>query len=93
MRTRTVLPAIATTLAASLALAACNAQTDDTEDMPEPQIEGETEAIDDEAIAESVPGVEAADPDGETSSTADFDGEGNAEYTDPGEEPEAGDRD
>lgn len=93
MRTRNL--AIAATLTASLALAACSAEPapQGEDDLPETEITGDPDAISGEEISEAVPGVEAADPDGETSSTAEFDGEGNAEYTDPGEEPEAGDRD
>ncbi|MHA7820893.1 MAG: hypothetical protein ACX930_14695 [Erythrobacter sp.] len=92
---RTQLPAIAAALTASLALAACTAEPAPTgeDDLPETQIDGDPDAISGEAIEEAVPGVEEASPEGETSTTADLQEAENAEYTDVGEPPEAGDRD
>lgn len=87
-KTAIALPA---TLALGLALAGCGTGADTTEDdMPEPEISESPDIISDEAIEEANPGIEEADPDGDTSNTADFEGQGenNAEYSDVGDPPE-----
>ncbi len=76
----------------SFTLGACTAETDTTE--TETETEGGMVAPADGAdltgaeITEAVPGVEAADPEGDTSNTANLQEPGNAEYSDVGDPPE-----
>lgn len=71
--------------ATSFTLAACTAQPEDAPVEADTGIEAPADGADLSGgeIAEAVPGVEAASPEGETGTTADLnEAEGNIEYTD-----------
>lgn len=77
--------ALAATLAASLALTACNAQTEDTADLPEPQVSGTADPVSGAEIDAAVPGVEGATPEGSDPNTADISTEENLDTAEPGD--------
>nr|WP_298931417.1 hypothetical protein [uncultured Erythrobacter sp.] len=87
MNTRTVfarLP-LAAALGVGLTLSACGAPADDgPADTAGESIEGvaEGDALTGEEIEEAVPGIEGAQPEGETGNTADLGDPANVEYTD-----------
>ena len=74
----------------SFTLGACTAETDTTETETEGGMVAPADGADltGAEITEAVPGVEAADPEGDTSNTADLEEPGNAEYSDVGDPPE-----
>lgn len=76
---------LAAALGASLALGACAETADDgPADTAGESIEGvaEGDALTGEEVEEAVPGIEEADPEGETGNTADLGDPDNVEYTD-----------
>jgi len=72
----------------SFTLGACTAETDTTETEGAMVAPADGADLTGEEITEAVPGVEAADPEGDTSNTADLQEPGNAEYSDVGDPPE-----
>lgn len=82
--------ALAAPLGAALALAACTQESESAnageDDLPETEFEQDNDSLSDEEIADSVPGVESVDTEGEEASTAGVRDEGDAEYADPDEQ-------
>ncbi|MBV7265275.1 hypothetical protein [Erythrobacter ani] len=70
--------------AASFALAACTAETDDRTADTDAGVTAPAEGADltGAEIEQAVPGIEDADPEGDTGVTADLGEEENVEYTD-----------
>lgn len=83
--------ALTTPLALALALAACAGESEGAnageDDLPESMVETEEGDVTGEEIADAVPGIEEADPEGDTPNTAGINSEEDAEYLDPSENP------
>jgi hypothetical protein len=83
---------LAAPLGAALVLAACTQESESVnageDDLPDTEFIDDPDAISDPTIADTVPGVESVDTEGDAASTAGVRDEGDADYTDPGYDPE-----